>query len=125
MKGRGKARELPHLLVKRRQPATSGIASRLTATEIKHNGTPRPWHVLLALTLEEFTFESGALKASEGEHKAPEFLLLGSRGTVPVVVDAATTIRDAVAALSWLDRPRPEPPLYGCTAIDVALVWQT
>ncbi len=88
------------------------------------SGAPRPWRVLLGLIFKELDFETVVLKASEGEHKAEPFLSLNPRGTVPVVVDGAVTIRDSIAALAWLDRAYPDPPLFGVEADEAARIWQ-
>lgn len=88
------------------------------------SGAPRPWRVLLGLAIKGLAFETVVLKASEGEHKAAAFLSVNPRGTVPVVVDRSVTIRDSIASLAWLDRAYPDPPLFGRTSDEAALIWQ-
>lgn len=88
------------------------------------SGAPRPWRILLGLCFKERAFETITLKASEGEHKAKEFLALNPRGTVPVLVDGSVIVRDSLAALAWLDRAYPDPPIFGSTSDQAAVVWQ-
>lgn len=88
------------------------------------SGAPRPWRVLLGLCFKGLPFETITLKASDGEHKAKDFLSVNPRGTVPVLVDGTVTIRDSLAALAWLDRSYPEPPIFGSTADQAGQVWQ-
>lgn len=87
------------------------------------SGAPRPWRVLLGLAFKRLPFDTVVLKASEGEHKTQKFLSLNPRGTVPVMVDGAVTIRDSIAALSWLDRAYPDPLLFGRTPDEAASIW--
>lgn len=89
------------------------------------SGAPRAWRVLLGLTFKGLEYDIKYLEASKGEHKSPEFLLLNPRGTVPVLVDGDTVIRDSIGALAWLDRAYPETPLFGHTSRDAAAIWQT
>lgn len=96
----------------------------MTITVYTISGAPRPWRVLLGLTFKGRAYDTVVLKASEGEHKAPPFLSINPRGTVPVVIDGPVTIRDSIAALAWLDRAYPEPPLFGRTLNETAIVWQ-
>ena len=96
----------------------------MTITVYSISGAPRPWRVLLALAFKGLDFTIHHLKASKREHKAPEFLKLNPRGTVPVLDDDGTVLRDSIAALAWLDRRYPEMPLFGTTPDDAAAIWQ-
>ncbi len=89
------------------------------------SGAPRGWRVLLGLAFKGLDFETRYLEASKQEHKSPEFLKLNPRGTVPVLVDTGTVIRDSIASLAWLDRAYPEKPLFGHTPGEGAIIWQT
>ncbi|WP_170765504.1 glutathione S-transferase N-terminal domain-containing protein [Ruegeria lacuscaerulensis] len=96
----------------------------MTLTIHTISGAPRPWRVLVALALKGIPYEQHVLKASAGEHKSEPFLSLNPRGTVPVVEADGIVIRDSIAALAWLDRRYPEPPLFGATPDDAARIWQ-
>lgn len=88
------------------------------------SGAPRAWRVLLGLTFKGLDFDIRYLEASKGEHKAPEFLKLNPRGTVPVLEDGETIVRDSIGSLAWLDRAYPEKPLFGHTPNAAAKIWQ-
>lgn len=89
------------------------------------SGAPRAWRVLLGLAFKGLNYETRYLEASKGEHKAPEFLKLNPRGTVPVMQDGDITIRDSIGCLAWLDTAYPEKPLFGHTRTETAEIWQT
>ncbi|MEO1244131.1 MAG: glutathione S-transferase family protein [Pseudomonadota bacterium] len=88
------------------------------------SGAPRPWRVLLGLAFKGIDYDIHTLQASKGEHKAPEYLKLNPRGTVPTVVADDLVIRDSLGALVWLDRAFPTTPLFGDTANAAANIWQ-
>lgn len=89
------------------------------------SGAPRAWRVLLGLAFKELPYETRYLEASKGEHKAPDFLKLNPRGTVPVMQDGDITVRDSIGCLAWLDAAYPEKPLFGHTRAQTAEIWQT
>lgn len=97
----------------------------MTITIHTVSGAPRGWRVLLGLAFKGLEYDIRYLEASKGEHKAPEFLKLNPRGTVPVLEDGDILVRDSVGALAWLDRTYPEKPLFGSTKQEAAAVWQT
>lgn len=88
------------------------------------SGAPRPWRVLLGLTFKALDYETHYLEASKREHKAPEFLKLNPRGTVPVLETGTHVLRDSIGILAWLDRQYPERPLFGESADEAAVIWQ-
>ena len=96
----------------------------MTITVYSISGAPRPWRVLLGLAFKGLDFTIHHLEASKREHKAPEFLKVNPRGTVPVLDDDGTVLRDSIAALAWLDRRYPEAPLFGATPDEAAAIWQ-
>ena len=96
----------------------------MTITVYSISGAPRPWRVLLGLAFKGLDYDIYHLEVSKREHKAPEFLKINPRGTVPVLDDSGTLLRDSIAALAWLERRYPEPPLFGTTLDDAAAVWQ-
>lgn len=88
------------------------------------SGAPRPWRVLLGLTFKGLEYETHYLEGSKRQHKAPEFLKLNPRGTVPVLETGNLILRDSIGILAWLDRRYTENPLFGETANEAALIWQ-
>lgn len=89
------------------------------------SGAPRPWRVLAGLTFKELEYDIRYLEASKGEHKAPEYLKINPRGTVPSLVRGDLILRDSIGILAWLDREFPDRPLFGQTATDAARIWQS
>jgi len=57
------------------------------------SGSPYAWRVLLTLEVMQLQYISRLLEASMGEVKAPEYLKLNPRGTVPTL-----RVKDAIAA---------------------------
>ena len=88
------------------------------------SGAPRPWRVLAGLAFKGLEYELRLLQASTGEHKAAPFLKLNPRGTVPVVEADGLVLWDSIGILAWLDRWRPEKPLFGATPHDAGEIWQ-
>jgi len=97
----------------------------MTLTVHTVSGAPRPWRVLLGLTFKGLNYETHYLEASQAEHKAPAYLKLNPRGKVPVLEAGSLVLRDSIAILAWLDRRYPDRPLFGETADEAALIWQT
>ncbi len=97
----------------------------MTITVYSVSGAPKPWRVLLGLTFKDLEYNIELLKVSENEHKSEPFLKLNPRGTVPVLIDGATIIRDSIGALAWLDRAYPDNPLFGSNISESAIIWQT
>ncbi len=96
----------------------------MTITVHTISGSPRGWRVLIGLALKRLNYETRLLQLSAGEHKSPAFLALNPRATVPVVEADGVLLRDSMAALAWLDRQFPEPPLFGEDARQAAVIWQ-
>ena len=96
----------------------------MTLTVYNISGAPRPWRVLVGLTLKGLDYEMHYLEGSKREHKAPEFLKINPRGTVPVLNANGLIVRDSIAILAWLDRRYSDRPLFGETAEDAARIWQ-
>ena len=88
------------------------------------SGSPRGWRVLIGLALKGLSYETRLLQLSANEHKSSAFLTLNPRGTVPVIEADGLVLRDSIAALAWLDRAHPEPPLFGSDALQAADIWQ-
>jgi len=88
------------------------------------SGAPRGWRVLLGLTFKGIDYDIRLLEASKGEHKAPDYLALNPRGTVPTIVADDLVLKDSLGTLAWLDRQFPARPLFGETAGQAAAIWQ-
>ncbi|SIN66228.1 glutathione S-transferase [Parasphingorhabdus marina DSM 22363] len=89
------------------------------------SGAPRPWRVLAGLAFKELGYDIHYLEASKREHKAPEYLKINPRGTVPSLVRGDLILRDSIGILAWLDREFPDQPLFGRNANEAASIWQS
>ncbi len=89
------------------------------------SGSPFAWRVMLTLEVKGLAYESKLLEFSKGEHKTPAYLKLNPRGKVPTLKDGDFVVYESVAMMAYLDRKYPEPPLFGRTAEETGLIWQT
>ena len=89
------------------------------------SGSSVSWRAQLALALKGLAYESHRLDLGQREHRSDAYLAINPRGTFPVLVDGAVTVRDSLAILAYLDRRDPRPPLFGESAAEAALIWQT
>jgi len=89
------------------------------------SGSPFAWRVMLALEVKGLAYESKLLEFSKGEHKTPTYLQLNPRGKVPTLKDGEFVIYESLAIMSYLDRKYPTPALFGATAEETGLIWQT
>lgn len=57
---------------------------------------------MLALEVKQLKYTSRLLEASKGENKAPEYLKLNPRGTVPTLKDGDIVVRESLAIMAYL-----------------------
>ena len=88
------------------------------------SGGPFAWRCLLALETKQLSYTPRLMNLSKQEHKTAAFLALNPRGTLPVLTDGATVVRESGAILFYLDRAYPQPPLLGRNAREAARVMQ-
>jgi glutathione S-transferase len=88
------------------------------------SGSPWAWRAMLGLELKGLRYESKILQFSKGEHKSPQMLALNPRGKVPVLVHGDVVVYESLAVLAYLDRAFPEPPIFGATPAEAAVVWR-
>lgn len=88
------------------------------------SGSGYAWRAMLGLELKGLAYASKLLQFSKGEHHSPQMLALNPRGKVPVLVHGDVVVYESLAILAYLDRAFPEPPLFGATATEAALVWR-
>lgn len=96
----------------------------MTLTIYWGSGSPVSWRALLALELKGLPYQSHQLQLSEKEHRSEKFLALSPRGTFPILVDGEQVVRDSLAILAYLEFIKPDPPLLGSTAAEVADIWR-
>lgn len=88
------------------------------------SGAPRGWRVLIGLVLKGLPYEVQYLQGSHQDHKKPAFLKVNPRGTIPVLEQGDTIVRDSIAILAWLDRAFPEKPLFGANSDEARAIWE-
>lgn len=88
------------------------------------SGSPFAWRVMLTLEVKGLAYESKLLEFSKGEHKTPAYLQLNPRGKVPTLKDGDFVVYESLAIMAYLDRKYPEPPIFGKTPEEAALIWQ-
>ncbi len=89
------------------------------------SGSPFVWRVMLALELKKIPYQSRLIEFSKEQHRSPEFLAINPRGRVPAIRDGNFTLSESLAILAYLDRKVPEPPLFGRSAGETALIWKS
>lgn len=88
------------------------------------SGSPFAWRVMLTLEVKGLAYESKLLEFSKGDHKTPSYLQLNPRGKVPTLKDGEFVVYESLAMMAYLDRKYPDPPLFGKTPEETALIWQ-
>ena len=86
------------------------------------SGSPYSWRVLLALELKRLPYASHRLHLELQEHKAPQMLAMNPRGRLPVVKDGDYVVFESLAVLYYLDLKYPEPPLFGRSPEEAAVI---
>ncbi|MEK7245525.1 MAG: glutathione S-transferase N-terminal domain-containing protein, partial [Pseudomonadota bacterium] len=88
------------------------------------SGSPYAWRVLLTLEAKKIAYVSRLIEFSKEEHKTPDYLALNPRGKVPTLKDGDYVLSESIAIIAYLDRMRPEPPLFGRSAEETGRVWK-
>lgn len=86
------------------------------------SGSAQSWRVLLTLELKGVAYESRLLQASQGEHKAPDYLALNPRGKVPSLRDGDFVMSESLGIMRYIEARHPEPPLFGTTPEEKARI---
>lgn len=89
------------------------------------NPAPNPRRVRIFLAEKGIDLPETPVNMMKREHKSPEFRAKNSMGQLPTLeLDDGTTISETVAICRYLDEINPEPPMFGTTAVEKALVDQ-
>ena len=89
------------------------------------NPAPNPRRVRIFLAEKGIDLPETPVNMMKREHKSPEFRAKNSLGQLPTLeLDDGTTISETVAICRYLDETNPEPPLFGTTPVERALVDQ-
>lgn len=84
---------------------------------------PNPRRVRMFLAEKGVELEETPIDLMKREHKSPEFREKNSLGQVPTLeLDDGTTISETVAICRYFEELDPEPPLFGRTPVEKAMV---
>ena len=86
------------------------------------SGSPYSWRVLLALEHKRLPYDSHLLQMSLQEQKAPQMLAMNPRGRLPVLKHDDYVVFESVAILYYLDLKYPEPPIFGRSPEEAAVI---
>ncbi|MCC7268966.1 MAG: glutathione S-transferase family protein [Caulobacteraceae bacterium] len=86
---------------------------------------PNPRRVRIFLAEKGVDLPETPVNMLKREHKSPEFRAKNSLGQLPTLeLDDGTTISETVAICRYFEETHPEPPLFGATTVEKALVDQ-
>jgi glutathione S-transferase len=84
---------------------------------------PNPRRVRMFLVEKGIDLPETLVDMRKREHKSPEYRAKNSLGQIPTLeLDDGTAISETVAICRYLEETNPEPPLFGKTATEKALV---
>jgi glutathione S-transferase len=84
---------------------------------------PNPRRVRMFLAEKGIELEETPVDLMTRQHKSPEHVARNSLGQVPTLeLDDGTAISETVAICRYFEELHPEPPLFGRTAVEKALV---
>jgi glutathione S-transferase len=84
---------------------------------------PNPRRVRMFLAEKGIELEETPVDLMTREHKSPEYRAKNSLGQVPTLeLDDGTAISETVAICRYFEEIHPEPPLFGRTPVEKALV---
>lgn len=87
------------------------------------NPAPNPRRVRIFLAEKGIDLPETRVDMMKREHKSPEHKARNSLGQVPtLVLDDGTAISETVAICRYFDETQPDPPLFGRTPVEKALV---
>ena len=86
-------------------------------------GAPNPRRVLIFAAEKSLQLDVVNVDLRGGETKRPEFLSKNPSGKIPVLeLGDGTCIAETVAICRYLEALAPEPNLFGCDALETALI---
>lgn len=84
---------------------------------------PNPRRVRIFLAEKGIDLPETRVNMRERQHKSPEHMARNSLGQLPTLeLDDGTTISESVSICRYLDALHPEPPLFGVSALEQAMV---
>ena len=86
---------------------------------------PNPRRVRIFLAEKGIDLPETRVNMMKREHKSPEFRAKNSMGQLPALeLDDGTCISETVAICRYFEETHPEPPMFGKTAVEKALIDQ-
>lgn len=86
---------------------------------------PNPRRVRIFLAEKGVDLPETTVNMMKREHKSPEFRAKNSMGQLPALeLDDGTCISETVAICRYFEETHPQPPMFGRTAVEKALVDQ-
>src|SRR4051812_463484 len=87
------------------------------------NPAPNPRRVRIFLAEKGIDLPETPINLMQREHKSPEHKARNSLGQIPtLVLDDGTAISETVAICRYFDETQPDPPLFGTSPVEKALV---
>ena len=87
------------------------------------NPAPNPRRVRIFLAEKAIDLPETRVDMMKREHKSPEFRAKNSMGQPPTLeLDDGTCISETVAICRYFEETQPEPPLFGTTPVEKAMV---
>jgi glutathione S-transferase len=87
------------------------------------NPAPNPRRVRIFAAEKGIELHRREVSIVTREHKAPEYLALNPRGQTPALqLDDGTVIAESVAICRYLEALHSEPPLFGTTPVQIAMI---
>jgi glutathione S-transferase len=84
---------------------------------------PNPRRVRMFLAEKGIELEETPINLATREHKSDEYRAMNSLGQVPTLeLDDGTAISETVAICRYFEETHPDPPLFGTTPVEKALV---
>ena len=84
---------------------------------------PNPRRVRIFLAEKGIDLPETRVNMMKREHKSPEFRAKNSMGQLPALeLDDGTCISETVAICRYFEETHPEPPMFGKTAVEKALI---
>jgi glutathione S-transferase len=89
----------------------------------EHNPAPNPRRVRIYLAEKGIQLPLVQVKLGKGEHKSDEHKARNSLGQIPTLeLDDGTHISESVSICRYLEALHPQPPMFGTTPLESALV---
>lgn len=87
------------------------------------NPAPNPRRVRIFLAEKGIDLPETRVDMMKREHKSPEFRAKNSMGQIPTLeLDDGTCISETVAICRYFEETHPEPPMFGTTPVEKALI---